>query len=114
MYRDREFWLELWKAVLTKCEPTAQNINFFNLKPLSSESTDYKEYFSYIKRVYIFSKKNLEQFEISSKTHFFLYFSVFCVYISNFSIWLGFPIGFEKFHFRHDLFSKFQNTLKFF
>ena len=58
VHRDRGFWLELWKAILPKCELTTQNINFFNLKLLSRESTDCKEYFSYIKRVYIFSRKN--------------------------------------------------------
>ena len=58
VHRDRGFWLELWKAVLTKYELTTQNINFFNLKPLSRESTDCNKYFSYIKRVYIFSRKN--------------------------------------------------------
>ena len=29
VYRDREFWAELWKAILTKCELTIQNISFF-------------------------------------------------------------------------------------
>ena len=58
VHRDRGFWLKLWKAILTKCKLRDQNINFFDFKPLSCESTDRKEYFSYIKRVYILSRKN--------------------------------------------------------
>ena len=104
VHRDRGFWLELWKAVLTKYELTTQNINFFNLKPLSRESTDRKEYFLYIKRVYIFSRKNFRAIWNFRKNTFFFVF--FC-FLLNFSIWLGFPIGFEKFHFRHDFFQNF-------
>ena len=62
VHRDREFWLELWEAILTKCKLTIQNINFFNVKPFSRKNTDRKKYFSYIKRVYIFSRKNFKVF----------------------------------------------------
>ena len=57
VHLDRGFWLEFWKAILTKFELTAQNINLFNFKSLSCETTDHKGYISYIKRVYIFSRK---------------------------------------------------------
>ena len=101
VHRDREFWLELWKAILTKCKLTIQNINFFNLKPFSRESTDRKKYFSYIKRVYIFSRKIFKVFWNFGKTHFFFVFFCFWRFISIFSIWLGFSIRFENFHFCH-------------
>ena len=106
VHLDRGFWLELWKAILPKCELTTQNINFFNLKLLSRKSTDCKEYFSYIKRVYIFSRKNFRAiWNFSKNTFFFVFFCFLRVHKQFFNL-LGFPIGFEKFHFRHDFFSK--------
>jgi len=86
VHRDREFWLELWTAILTKCKLTIQNIIFFNLKPLSRESTARKEYFSYIKRVYIFSRKILKYFEILKKLIFFCIFLFLAFYKHFFNL----------------------------
>ena len=62
VHRDKEFWLKFGKAILTKYKLRDQNNNFFYFKRLSCESTNPEEHFSYIKHVYISSRKNFKAF----------------------------------------------------